>query len=130
MSSIVLPYNFAINKQQQYHCHQQHHWQQQQHQWQQQQHQQYQYQKEQHQQHPYQQPCQQRQQQHPQRHHHHQQHLNIKWEEGKPVLVCRVGHSAVWLNGIIYVGGGDEDILGNPSYRIDAYNIATNSWGP
>lgn len=44
--------------------------------------------------------------------------------------VCRVGHSAVWLNGIIYVGGGDEDILGNPSYKIDAYNIATNSWGP
>lgn len=41
-----------------------------------------------------------------------------------------MGHSAVCLNDIIYVGGGDEDVLGNPSYRIDTYNIATNSWGP
>ena len=44
--------------------------------------------------------------------------------------MCHVGHSAVCLNDIIYVGGGDEDVLGNPSYRIDTYNMVTNSWGP
>ena len=56
--------------------------------------------------------------------------MSIRWEEGNPAPVHCMGHSAVLLNGIIYVGGGDEDISGKPSYKIDAYNIATDSWGP
>lgn len=40
-----------------------------------------------------------------------------------------MGHSAVWLDDIIYVGGGDEDILKKPSYKISTYNVTTNSWG-
>ena len=56
--------------------------------------------------------------------------MSIKWEEGNPVPVHRMGHSAGQMNGIIYVGGGDEDVLNRPSYKIDAYNTATKSWGP
>ena len=60
------------------------------------------------------------------------QQLTIKWEEGNPVPARRMGHSAVQVNGIIYVGGGDEDVLNQPraSYKIDSYNTTTESWGP
>ena len=59
-----------------------------------------------------------------------QQQMRIKWKEGNPVPVRRMGHSAVELNGIVYVGGGDEDVLNKPSYKIDTYNTVTESWGP
>ena len=34
-------------------------------------------------------------------------------------------HTAVWLNGLVYVGGG----YGKYSYTIDSYNPVSNSWG-
>ena len=76
--------------------------------------------------HMQQQQQQQRQQEQKQQRH----QLSIKWKEGNPVPARRMGHSAVQLNGIIYVGGGDEDVLNQPSYKIDSYNAATESWGP
>jgi len=36
------------------------------------------------------------------------------------------GHSAVWLNGLVYVGGGIE--TGGDSYTINCYNPVNNSW--
>ena len=37
------------------------------------------------------------------------------------------GHTAVWLNGLVYVGGGFETGL-NPSYIINCYDPVNNSW--
>ena len=34
--------------------------------------------------------------------------MNFKWQNGQPTLVGRVDHTAVWLNGLVYVGGGKE----------------------
>ena len=39
----------------------------------------------------------------------------------------RVDHTAVWLNGLVYVGGGFETGL-NPSYTINCYDPVNNSW--
>ena len=36
-------------------------------------------------------------------------------------------HMAVWLNGLVFVGGGCETHY-TKSYRIDVYNVAENSW--
>ena len=55
----------------------------------------------------------------------------VKWEELAPLLVCRNGHTAVLLGGVVYVGGGFEgrDTNDNPdSYRLDVYNLTTNQW--
>ena len=52
--------------------------------------------------------------------------MNIKWEEGAQAPVCRHGHTAVWLNGLLYVGGGFE--TGGPSYIINYYDLVNNSW--
>ena len=53
--------------------------------------------------------------------------MNIKWEEGAPAPVGRYGHTAVWLNGLVYVGGGWET-GGNDSYTINCYDPVNNSW--
>ena len=52
--------------------------------------------------------------------------MNIKWEEGAPAPVGRDGHTAVWLNGLVYVGGGFE--TGGASYIINCYDPVNNSW--
>ena len=39
----------------------------------------------------------------------------------------RVGHTAVWLNGLVYVGGGYETGL-RSSYIINCYDPVKNSW--
>ena len=51
--------------------------------------------------------------------------MNINWEEGAPAPVGRYGHTAVWLNGLVYVGGGLET---GPSYIINCYDPVNNSW--
>ena len=51
--------------------------------------------------------------------------VNIKWEEGAPAPVGRYGHTAVWLNGLVYVGGGYES---GSSYTINCYDPINNSW--
>ena len=53
--------------------------------------------------------------------------MNIKWEEGAPAPVGCVGHIAVWLNGIMYVGGGLETGW-KDSYIINCYDPVINSW--
>ena len=52
--------------------------------------------------------------------------VNIKWEEGAPALEGCYSHTAVWLNGLVYVGGG----YGTNSNTIDPYNPISNLWGP
>ena len=55
----------------------------------------------------------------------------VKWEEQVPLPVCCNGHTAVLLDGNVYVGGGyegsndDED-----SGRLDVYNLTSNQWSP
>jgi len=53
--------------------------------------------------------------------------VNIKWEEGAPAPVGRVDHTAVWLNGVVYVGGGYET-GGKDSYTINCYDPVNNLW--
>ena len=56
--------------------------------------------------------------------------VNIKWEEGAPApMNFHYGHTAVWLNGVVYVGGCYETSLFNHSCRIDCYDPVNNSWG-
>ena len=58
--------------------------------------------------------------------------MNIKWVEGTPAPVGRVGHTAVWLNGLVYVGGASESrhmTKTVPSYTIDCYDPVRNLWG-
>ena len=50
--------------------------------------------------------------------------MNIKWEEGAPAPVGRDSHIAVWLNGLVYVGGG----FGTNYKMIDCYNPVRNLW--
>ena len=38
-----------------------------------------------------------------------------------------VGHTAVWLNGVVYVGGGNEGLF-KPSFTINCYDPVNNSW--
>ena len=53
--------------------------------------------------------------------------MNIKWEEGAPAPVGCVEHTAVWLNGLVYMGGGYE-VGVQPSYNINCYDPVNNSW--
>ena len=53
--------------------------------------------------------------------------MNIKWEEGAPAPVVCGGHTVVWLNGLVYVGGGWET-RGMASYIINCYDPVNNSW--
>ena len=55
----------------------------------------------------------------------------VKWEELAPLPVCRAGHIAVLLGGVVYVAGGFEGtskIDRQDCYRLDVYNLATNQW--
>jgi len=54
--------------------------------------------------------------------------VNIKWEEGAPAPVGRNGHTAVWLNGLVYVGNGYETGVFGGSYTINCYDPVNNSW--
>ena len=53
--------------------------------------------------------------------------MNIKWKEGAPAPVGHRGHTAVWLNGPVYVGGG-SDTGYKSSYIINCYDPVNNSW--
>ena len=53
--------------------------------------------------------------------------MNIKWEEGAAAPVGCYRHTAVWLNGLVYVGGGIETGW-NASYIINCYDPVNNSW--
>ena len=54
--------------------------------------------------------------------------MNIKWEEGAPAPVGCRRHTAVWLNGLVYVGGGNTVAVGGASYIINCYDPVNNSW--
>ena len=64
--------------------------------------------------------------------------VNIKWEEGAPLPVSCSGHTAVWLNGVVYVGGGttfkQEEKLSlvslKPLYIINCYDPVSHLWSP
>ena len=49
--------------------------------------------------------------------------MNIKWEEGAPAPVGRAAHTAVWLNGLVYVGSAHRRL-----FIIDCYDPVNNSW--
>ena len=53
--------------------------------------------------------------------------LYTKWEEGPPVPVGCKGHTAVWLHGLVYVGGGFT-YESKESYIIYCYDPFNNSW--
>ena len=53
--------------------------------------------------------------------------ISITWKEGASAPRIHEDHTAVWLNGLVYVGGGCESHY-TKSYKIDAYNVAENSW--
>ena len=40
----------------------------------------------------------------------------------------RAGHTALWLNELVYVGGGFEAEMVGASYTINCYDPVTNSW--
>ena len=51
----------------------------------------------------------------------------MKWEEATSAPIGRCGHSAVMLNGLVYVGSGTET-GGNISFVIDVYNPDKDKW--
>ena len=53
--------------------------------------------------------------------------MKIKWEEGAPAPVGCADHTAVWLNGLVYVGSGNEAGVVE-SYTINCYDPVKNSW--
>ena len=53
--------------------------------------------------------------------------MNIKWEEGAPAPVGCADHTAVWLNGLVYVGGGIEAGW-KKSHTINCYDLLKNLW--
>ena len=58
--------------------------------------------------------------------------MNIKWEEGAPAPLGCSSHTAVWLNGLVYVGGGYKstvtEFYGSPSHNINCYDPVNKSW--
>ena len=54
----------------------------------------------------------------------------VKWETAARIPVGYNGHTAVWLNGLVYVGGGfgSKLIFHKPSYTIHFYDPVNNSW--
>ena len=50
----------------------------------------------------------------------------FRWEEGASAPVGCYGHTAVWLNGLVYVGGGNE--VEQASHKISVYNPVKNLW--
>ena len=55
--------------------------------------------------------------------------VNFKWEEGAPTAVSGRGHIAIWLNGVVYVGGGYE-VEAQGSHFINCYDHVKGSWAP
>ena len=53
--------------------------------------------------------------------------VNIKWKEGTPAPVGYIRHTAVWLNGLVYVGGGIETGW-KISFTINCYDPLNDSW--
>ena len=53
--------------------------------------------------------------------------MNFQWKEGAPAPVARYGHTAVWLNGLVYVGGGSETGW-KASFMISCYDPVNNLW--
>ena len=54
--------------------------------------------------------------------------MNINWEQGAPAPVGHSSHTAVWLYGLVYVGGGCENLISRSSYIISCYDPVNNSW--
>ena len=57
--------------------------------------------------------------------------MSVKWKEVAPLPVGVTAHTAVLLQGSVYVGGGyegscDDDL--EYSYRLNVYNLTTNRW--
>jgi len=53
--------------------------------------------------------------------------VTIQWTEVAPAPVGHSGHTAVLLDGKVYIGGGDSSPK-VPIYCIDVYNVAENMW--
>ena len=53
--------------------------------------------------------------------------MNIKWEKEAAAPVNWYGHTAVWLDGLVYVGSGYQWGY-RPSYHIHCYDPVNNSW--
>ena len=53
--------------------------------------------------------------------------MTTKWEEASPIPVGCDRHTAVWLDGLVYVGGGYEAGVGE-SYKIHIYDPVKSSW--
>ena len=53
--------------------------------------------------------------------------MKIKWKEGAPLLMGCYCHTAVWLNDLVYVGGGRRGVF-DPFYNINCYDPVSNSW--
>jgi len=54
--------------------------------------------------------------------------VNIKWKEGTPSPVGHSAHTAVFLDGKVYIGGGEKLLL-LPLYQIDVYDVGSDTWG-
>ena len=52
--------------------------------------------------------------------------VNIKWEEGAPTSVDCCDHQAVWLNGLVYLGGGFDTEWS--LHIIYCYNPVSDLW--
>ena len=55
--------------------------------------------------------------------------VKIQWTEVAPAPVGHSAHTAVFLDGKVYIGGGDSNIK-IPIYHIDVYNVSENNWTP
>ena len=56
---------------------------------------------------------------------------SVQWKELAPLPVGLTAHTAVLLDGSVYVGGGYEGTCLDDSqncYRLDVYNATTNQW--
>ena len=57
--------------------------------------------------------------------------MKVEWEEVAPLPVARTAHTAVLLQGSVYVGGGYEgprDTKRKDCYNLDIYNLLANQW--
>ena len=52
--------------------------------------------------------------------------VNIKWKEGAPAPEGYNSHTAVWLNGLVYVGGGYG--IKSDTFIMYSYNPVSNLW--
>jgi len=56
--------------------------------------------------------------------------MKVKWKELAPLPECCTAHTAVFLHGSVYVGGGSagKNEKVRDCYRLDIYNLITNRW--